>query len=110
MREAEPVEPGTGVPSRSTIRPASVLAPASVTCWPTIARTPVSNGSQVPGGRTPGRAASSGPTSGSAASRRRGLVEVEVEAGDAAGALHHVDELAPVRQVRAQQQVVVAAR
>ena len=36
--------------------------------------------------------------------------EVEVQAGDAAGALHDVDELVPVRQVRAQEEVVVAAR
>ena len=51
---------------RSTSRPARVGAPATDTCWPRMARTPVSNGSQVPGTRRPGRA-TSGPMTGSAA-------------------------------------------
>ena len=39
----------------------------------------------------------------------RGLVQLEVEARDAAGALHHVHELLPMREVGAQHEVVVAA-
>ena len=101
--------PGTLVPSRATSLPAIVFAPASVTCWPMIARTPVSNGSHVPGGRRPGRA-SSKRTDGRVARELDGrLREIEVEAADPAGALHDVDELVPVRQVRAQEEVVVAA-
>ena len=46
--------PGTGRPCRATTRAVTVLAPATLTCWPTIARMPVSYGSHVPGTRRPG--------------------------------------------------------
>ena len=63
----------------------------------------------MPGGRRPGRASSRGPIVGSPRELDGRLREVEVEAADPAGALHDVDELVPVRQVRAQEEVVVAA-
>ena len=45
----------SGAPAAATIRPATVRAPATEICWPTTARTAVSNGSTLPGTRSPGR-------------------------------------------------------
>ena len=61
-------EPGTGAPNAATSRPRIVRAPATDTCWPTIARTRVSHGSTVVGTRRPGRAATIGRSAGSAPS------------------------------------------
>ncbi len=45
----------TGVPNARTSLPDRVVAPATVTCWPRMARTASSNPSQQPGIRRPGR-------------------------------------------------------
>ena len=74
-----------------------------------MARTPVSNGSQVPGGRRPGVATISGPMTGSRGQLRQRFAQVEVEAGDAAHPLHHVDEVLPVRQMDPQDQEMARA-
>src|SRR5215467_2340325 len=57
--------PATAAPCRATICAVIVPAPATLTCWPTMARTPISNGSQVPGTRSPRRLRTSGPMIGS---------------------------------------------
>ena len=62
-----PAGPSAGR-KRPAIRPASVRAAATLTCWPTIARTAISNPSKQPGTRSPGRRATSGASAGSAAS------------------------------------------
>src|SRR5205814_1735637 len=54
----------TGVPKARTSRPASVVAPRTVTCWPSTARTASSKASHAPGTRNPGRRAPSGATTG----------------------------------------------
>ena len=87
-----------------------VFAWVRVTCWPMIARTPVSNGSQVPGRAEAGPGLEQRPDGRVDGEMARGLVQVEVEARDPAGAVHHVDELLPVREVGSQHEVVVAAR
>ena len=43
------------------MRPSTVRAPRTDTCWPTIARTASSKPSKVPGTRNPGCFAASGP-------------------------------------------------
>ena len=58
----------SGSPKRAASRPASVLAPRTVTCWPSTARTATSKGSQAPGTRSPGRRASEAASLGSRAS------------------------------------------
>ena len=75
-----------------------------------IARTPVSNGSQVPGGRRPGRASSSGPIVGSPARWLAGSSSSKSRLAMRRELLDHVHQLLPVREVRAEQKVVVAAR
>ncbi len=60
----------TGVPARSMMRPTIVVAPATVTCWPTMARMAISQGSQAPGTRRPGRASTALRSRGSADSTR----------------------------------------
>ena len=55
----------TGLPSSAVSRPAMVRAAPTVTCWPSTARTAISLPSTWPGTRRPGRAATSGPSSGS---------------------------------------------
>jgi hypothetical protein len=47
------------------MRPRRVRAPLTVICWPTTARTAISNPSTAPGDRSPGRMANSGPSTGS---------------------------------------------
>ena len=64
-------------PAVATMRPATVRAPATETCWPTTARTAVSNGSTLPGTRRPGIAATSG--------RERRVVGQRVVDGDRVG-------------------------
>ena len=49
----------TSLPKRSTRRRASVRAPATVTCWPSTARTASSKPSTLPGRRRPGAPGSS---------------------------------------------------
>ena len=41
-------------PCREAMRAISVVAPATLICWPTMARMAISNGSHVPGTRMPG--------------------------------------------------------
>ena len=65
---SSPGPSSTARPKRAASRPASVVAAFTVTCWPSTARTAVSNGSNAPGTRSPGRAATSGARSGSAES------------------------------------------
>ena len=56
------------LPTSATIRPITVRAPATETCWPTTARSAVSNGSTLPVTRRPGAASTSGAITASAAS------------------------------------------
>ena len=74
-----------------------------------IARTPLSEG---PGARdaNPRSALNQRPDDGICGELGQGLVEVDVEVRDAARPLDDVDELLPVRQVRSEQEVVVASR
>ena len=58
----------SGAPAAATIRPATVRAPATEICWPTTARTAVSNGSTLPGTRSPGSGRTMGPSTSSPAS------------------------------------------
>jgi hypothetical protein len=53
------------VPNIRVTRPTSAAAPATDACWPMIARTPISNGSQPPGSRNPGRRRTRERSSGS---------------------------------------------
>ena len=86
----------------ATMRPVTVRAPATEICWPTVALTAVSNGSTVPGTRSPGIA-------GDARGERRVLGQRLVD-GDGVGveveqrpdALHGRAEVAPVGQPQAQ--------
>ena len=50
------------------MRPSVVRAPATDTCWPTIARTASSNPSVVPGSRVPGAERTARQSAGSPAS------------------------------------------
>ena len=129
-REAEAVEVGLGerLRRRERVREAERVEPGHRRAEPLDEppRERARAGDASPAGRrSRARPSRTGPGAGRperraglrAAARRAGrrravarLVEVEVEAGDAAGPLHHVHELVPVRQVGAQQQVVVAAR
>ena len=63
------------------MRPRIVRAPATDTCWPTIARTASSKPSAQPGTRRPGRRRTSSPNTGigsQVGDHRRGIgVEVE---------------------------------
>ena len=52
----------SGVPNAPAMRPSTVRAPRTDTCWPTIARTASSKPSKVPGTRSPGCFAASGPS------------------------------------------------
>ena len=61
---------GNGSPRSATTRPVTVRAPATDTCWPMMVRTRSWVGSMLPGSRSPGRAASSGASIGSAARAR----------------------------------------
>ena len=54
---ASPLAASIGVPHCAATRPAIVVAAATEICWPRIALTASSNGSQAPGVRTPGWAA-----------------------------------------------------
>ena len=67
------------LPRRSAT--ATVRAPATDTCWPTIARTAVSNGSTLAGARRPGTAPTNVAEFGNAAERvvDRGRIGIEVE-------------------------------
>ena len=62
------VPPAIAIPALSTSRRASVQPAATLTCWPSTARTAHSNTSHAPGMRSPGRSRTSGPISGSVAS------------------------------------------
>ena len=58
-----PPSTASGAPAAATMRPATVRPPATEICWPTTARTAVSNGSTLPGTRSPGTAATHGASS-----------------------------------------------
>jgi hypothetical protein len=75
-----------------------------------IARTPVSNPSQGARRAKPRSSSKQRPDDRIAVERAARLFEVEVEVGNAAGVLHEVDESVPAGQVRAQQEVIGAAR
>ena len=94
-------------PTCSTIRPATVRAPATETCWPITARTAVSYGSTLAGARRPGTAATSGASAVSDSERcvHGGRVAVEIE--QTADALDGDAEVAPRRQLDASSDVVV---
>jgi hypothetical protein len=105
--------PGLRAPFRSAEplhhRPMTLLAAATGTCCSTTARTPVSKGAKVPGGANAWVGSlqrSDDRVVGELASR---LAQVEVEAGDAPGPTHQVQQLLPVRQMRAEQQMVPAS-
>ena len=61
----------TGSPKRAASRPASVVAPATLICWPSTARTASSNTSHAPGTRSPGCARTDADRVGSAPGARR---------------------------------------
>ena len=63
-----PLGRSRGVPAADTSLPSDVLAPATDTCCPKIARTTSSKPSNVPGTRIPGIRATSGVIVGSSAS------------------------------------------
>ena len=54
-----------GSPKRAASRPARVVAPATLTCWPSTARTASSNTSHAPGTRRPGCARTDAASAGS---------------------------------------------
>ena len=68
-------------PTAATIRPATVRAPATEICWPIVALIDVSNGSTLPGTRSPGVLAIRRRERGVAAERvvDGGRIGVEVE-------------------------------
>jgi len=57
--------PSTGSPKTATKRPASVVAPFTLTCWPITARIASSKPSKAPGTRSPGCRATTGAIAGS---------------------------------------------
>jgi hypothetical protein len=61
-----PAPATAGEPKRLASRPAMVVAAATDTCWPRMARTESSNASQAPGVRMPGCRFTIGPSSASA--------------------------------------------
>ena len=80
-----------------------VVAAATLTCWPTIARMPVSNGSQLPGTRNPvGHGARRASPSSARATSSRVVVEVE----EATGPGDEVDEAVPAGEVEAGDELI----
>ena len=59
-----------GSPKAATKRPAMRVAAFTVTCWPRIARTAISNPSIAPGRRSPGWRSASGPSAAAISSGR----------------------------------------
>ena len=97
--------PGSRAARRAaaTSRAASVRAPATLTCWPSTARTSSSVPSGCPGARRPGRFATSGASSGSAAEMVVDGRRVAVEVEQPAGALHrglHVGDVVEHQRAR----------
>ena len=74
-----------------------------------MARTPVSNGSHVPAGRSPGSTADERPEQRVAAQMVERLVEIEIEVGDAPGPMDEVGEVLPVGQMGSQNEVVLTS-
>ena len=96
-----------GSPSRTTSLAARVRAAPTETCWPSTARTAVSNGSALPGTRSPGRAATSLPRSGSRLSPRAMASGSEFEVEEPAAAPDHAANSRHVVQAHPEQKVTV---
>ena len=62
---ARPPPSSTGVPKRRARRPAMVVAAATDTCWPRMARTDISKPFHAPGQRMPGCCSRIPPSNGS---------------------------------------------
>ncbi len=94
------------MPCSATIVPIVVVAPATLTCWPTIARTPASNGSQHAGHAQPVRPRRERRVAAEHVTHGHRVV-VEVEAPPHARDV--VDQALPEREVETGDEMVVTS-
>ena len=101
-----PAGPANGLPNVLAMRPASKVAPFTVTCWPRMARTASSNPFQLPGTRNPGSAWMLAVSAGSVRKRLHDRCPVCVEVKHRANAFDDAEQRSRIGEVDAHQKRV----